>query len=163
MKKAHARLPNHDLSPEDADTLYAAESILAKRINARPVTETMTDPLIAGKVLRLRLAAHTREIFSVMFLDTRHRIIAIEDLFFGTIDGAEIHPREVVKRALIHNAAAVIVAHNHPSGNAEPSAADRAITIRLKQALGLVDIRLLDHFVVVVGENPLSMAARGWV
>ena len=82
--------------------------------------------------------------------------------FRGTIDGAEVHPREVVRRALAHNAAAVIVGHNHPSGNPEPSAADRAVTARLKQALALVDLRLLDHFVIADGP-PVSLAARGWV
>ncbi|MFZ2754143.1 MAG: JAB domain-containing protein, partial [Lysobacteraceae bacterium] len=96
------------------------------------------------------------------FLDTRHRALAFEELFRGTVDGAEVHPREVVRRALVHNAAALIVGHNHPSGNGEPSASDRAITLRLKQALGLVEIRLLDHFVVGDGA-PVSLAARGWV
>ena len=97
-----------------------------------------------------------------MFLDTRHRIIAIEMLFRGTIDGAEVHPREVARMALKLNAAAVIVAHNHPSGNPEPSAADRAVTAQLKQALGLLDVRLLDHFVVSATQET-SLAARGWV
>src|SRR5690606_23893647 len=87
---------------------------------------------------------------------------AFEELFNGTIDGAEVHPREVVRRALAHNAAAVIVGHNHPSGSPDPSAADRAVTARLKQALALVEVRLLDHFVVGDGE-PVSMAARGLV
>ena len=83
-------------------------------------------------------------------------------MFQGTVDGAEVHPREIVRRALAHNAAAVIVGHNHPSGDAEPSAADRAVTARLKQALSLVEVRLLDHF--VVGDGPaVSLAARGWV
>jgi len=83
-------------------------------------------------------------------------------LFRGTVDGAEVHPREVVRRALAHNASAIVVGHNHPSGNAEPSIADRAITARLKQALSLVEIRLLDHFIVGDGA-PVSLAARGWV
>lgn len=97
-----------------------------------------------------------------MFMDTRHRLIAFEEMFFGSVDGAEVHPREVVKRALQLNAAAVICAHNHPSGNPDPSAADRAVTARLKQALALVDIRLLDHF--VIGEGPpSSLASKGWV
>ena len=100
--------------------------------------------------------------FAALFLDTRHRVIAYEALFSGTVDGTEVHPREVVRRALAHNAAAVIVGHNHPSGNPEPSAADRAVTARLKQALALVDLRLLDHFVIADGP-PVSLAARGWV
>ena len=97
-----------------------------------------------------------------LFLDTRHRALAFEEMFRGTLDGAEVHPREVVRRALAHNAAALIVGHNHPSGNPEPSAADRALTARLKQALALVDVRLLDHFIVADGPA-VSLAARGWV
>src|SRR3546814_4110238 len=95
-----------------------------------------------------RLPVHPSEICAALFLDTRHRALAFEELFRGTVDGAEVHPREVVRRALAHNAAALIVGHNHPSGSAEPSAADRAVTARLKQSLALVDVRLLDHFVI---------------
>ena len=109
---------------------------------------------------RDKLAALEREVFAVMFLDTRHRLIAYAEVFLGTIDGAEVHPREVVRQALRHNAAALIVAHNHPSGVAEPSAADRAVTARLKQALALVDIRLLDH-IIVGGNTGVSMASAG--
>jgi DNA repair protein RadC len=108
------------------------------------------------------LRGRPQEVFAALFLDARHRALAFEELFQGTIDGAEVHPREVVRRALAHNAAAVIVGHNHPSGNPEPSAADRAVTARLKHALALVDLRLLDHFVIGDG-LPTSMAARGWV
>jgi DNA repair protein RadC len=101
-------------------------------------------------------------VFAVLFLDTRHRTIAFEELFRGGIDGAEVHPREVVRRCLAHNAAAVILGHNHPSGVSEASAADRAITRRLSEALALVDVRVLDHF--IVGDGPaLSFAARGWL
>src|SRR5690606_13373899 len=103
-----------------------------------------------------------RYLAAALFLDTRHRALAFEELFRGTVDGAEVHPREVVRRALAHNAAALIVGHNHPSGSAEPSAADRAVTARLKQSLALVDVRLLDHFVIGDGA-PVSLAARGWV
>jgi DNA repair protein RadC len=124
--------------------------------------EALTDPGAAGRYFAQRLRGHPCEVFAVLFLDTRHRALAFEELFRGTVDGAEVHPREVVRRALAHNAAAVIVGHNHPSGSAEPSAADRAVTARLKQALALVDIRLLDHFVVGDGA-PVSLAARGWV
>ena len=98
----------------------------------------------------------------MLFLDTRHRSLGFEELFRGTLDCTEVHPREVVRRALSYNAAAVIVGHNHPSGCAEPSSADRAITAKLKEALALVDIRLLDHFVVGDGQ-PVSMAMLGWV
>ena len=142
------------------DILHAAETILLRRANDG---QMLTDPLAAGRVLRMRLAGQEREVFTCVFLDTRHRILSIEDLFFGTIDGCEIHPREVAKRALLNNAAAVIVGHNHPSGNPEPSAADRAVTARLKQALALLNVRLLDHFVVVPAHEPVSLALRGWV
>ncbi len=111
---------------------------------------------------RLRLGSEKREHFEVAFLNVRHQLIAVERLFSGTVDGAEVHPRIVVQRALALNASAILLAHNHPSGHAEPSAVDRAMTARLKSALGLVDIRLLDHFVVTSGEA-ISMAARGWV
>lgn len=122
----------------------------------------LSDPQSAGRYFAQRLRGLSHEVFAALFLDTRHRVIAFEELFQGTLDGAEVHPREVVRRALGHNAAAVIVAHNHPSGNPEPSAADRAVTARLKQALALVDLRLLDHFVIGDGP-PVSLAARGWV
>ncbi|WP_255527429.1 JAB domain-containing protein [Luteimonas sp. MC1750] len=120
------------------------------------------DPSAAGNMFRYRLASHDREVFSVAFLTTRHKVIAVEDMFAGTIDGAEIHPREIAKRALEHNAAAVLVSHNHPSGNLQPSAQDMALTSRLKEALKILDIRLLDHFVVST-EGYTSLAARGWV
>jgi DNA repair protein RadC len=111
---------------------------------------------------RLRLGGETREHFEVAFLDSHHRLIAVERMFSGSVDGAQVYPRVVVQRALALNAAAVMVAHNHPSGYAEPSAADRAVTTQLKSALGMVEVRLLDHF-VVTAERAVSMAARGWV
>ena len=120
------------------------------------------EPAAACDYFRDRLADQEREVFAVVMLDTRHRLIEYVELFFGTIDGAEVHPREVAKSALRHNAAAVIVAHNHPSGEVEPSPADRAVTVRLKQALALVDVRLLDH-VIVGGRKCLSMARQGLV
>ncbi|MGB3392887.1 MAG: DNA repair protein RadC, partial [Stenotrophomonas sp.] len=122
----------------------------------------LTDPAAAGRYFAQRLRPRPHEVFAALFLDTRHRALAFEELFTGTIDSAEIHPREVVRRALAHNAAAVIVGHNHPSGNPEPSAADRTITARLREALALVQVRLLDHFVVGDG-LPVSLAARGWL
>ena len=119
------------------------------------------EPAAACDYFRDKLGNQEREVFAAVMLDTRHRLIEYVELFFGTIDGAEVHPREVAKCALRLNAAAVIVAHNHPSGEVEPSAADRAVTARLKQALALVDVRLLDH-VIVAGRESLSMASRGW-
>jgi DNA repair protein RadC len=112
--------------------------------------------------LRHKLRAREREVFAALFLDNRHQLLAYEELFFGTIDCASVHPREVVKRALTLNAAALIVAHNHPSGSAEPSSADCSLTERLRDALGLVEIRLLDHLVVGSGEA-VSLAERGWI
>lgn len=119
------------------------------------------DPGKAKEYFLYRLRAYRREVFSCLFLDTRHRLISCEDLFFGTIDGATVHPRELVQRALHHNAAALICAHNHPSGVAEPSRADEQLTRRLKEALDLIDVRLLDH--IVVGDRALSLAERGMV
>ncbi|MBX3698379.1 MAG: DNA repair protein RadC [Dokdonella sp.] len=124
--------------------------------------EALTDPDASARYLKSRLTAYPYEVFACLFLDNRHRVIAFEELFRGTIDGASVHPREVVRHCLAHNAAAVIFAHNHPSGVAEPSAADRAITLRLRDALALVDIRVLDHFVIGTGA-PTSLARRGWI
>ena len=119
-------------------------------------------PSRAGELMTRWLRGASRERFGVLFLDNRHRVIAQEVLFEGSIDSATVHPRIVVQRAMQLNAAAVVLGHNHPSGIAEPSHADRAVTACIKQALGLVDVRLLDHF--VVGDGPaVSMAARGWV
>lgn len=108
----------------------------------------MTDPATTRQFLQLKLNAYSREVFACLFLDNQHRLIKYEEMFFGTIDGASVHPREVVKRALELNAAALIFAHNHPSGVTEPSQADRRITSRLQSALSLVDIRVLDHLVI---------------
>ncbi len=122
--------------------------------------DVLTSPEVARSYLTARLRDRPHEVFACLFLDNRHRVICFEELFRGTIDGATVHPREVVKTALAHNAAAVILAHNHPSGVAEPSRADEMLTRRLKDALALVDIRVLDH--IVVGEgNAVSLAERG--
>lgn len=120
----------------------------------------LTEPRAAGRYFSQRLRAQPHEVFAVLFLDNRHRAIAFEEMFRGTIDGAQVHPREVVRRCLAHNAAAVMFGHNHPSGVAEPSAADRAITRRLVDALALVEVRVLDHFVIGDGD-PTSFAERG--
>jgi DNA repair protein RadC len=101
------------------------------------------------RYLIAKLRHYPHEVFACLFLDNRHRMIVFEELFYGTIDGASVHPRQVVKRALNHNAAALILAHNHPSGIAEPSRADEQITLRLKNALDLIDVRVLDHLVVI--------------
>ena len=122
--------------------------------------EALTSPSDTIEYLRTALQDRSREIFCCLFLDTRHRVLACEELFQGSIDGACVYPRVVAERALRLGAAAVIVAHNHPSGVTEPSLADQAITRRLKDALALLEIRLLDHFVIGDG-MPASMASRG--
>ena len=122
----------------------------------------LTSPSATRNYLTLELAGEEREVFCCLLLDTRHRVIGFHRLFYGTIDAAHVHPREVLKLALLENASAMIIAHNHPSGVAEPSQADLAITRRLRDALGLVDIRLLDHF-IVGGKEVVSMAERGLV
>lgn len=122
--------------------------------------DALTSPEQTRRYLASQLRDKHREVFAALFLDNRHRVIAYEELFHGTIDGASVHPREVVRRALALNAAALIVAHNHPSGVAEPSRADQQITEQLKRALALVEIRLLDHLVVGDGEVR-SLAEEG--
>jgi DNA repair protein RadC len=154
-----ARLPG--VGPARASALAGALE-LATRHLAQGLArgEALTEPGRAGEYLSRRLRALPYEVFACLFLDTRHRVIAFEELFRGTLDGAEVHPREVVQRCLAHHAAAVILGHNHPSGSAEPSAADRAVTARLKQALALVEVRVLDHFIIGDGA-PCSMARLG--
>lgn len=122
--------------------------------------DVLESPDHTRRYLQSRLRDYPHEVFACLFLDNRHRVIKFEELFRGTINGASVHPREVVKRALEHNAASVILAHNHPSGVAEPSEADRHITQQLTNALRLVDIRVLDHLVVGDGET-VSFAERG--
>ena len=124
--------------------------------------QSLSRPDDAGRYLMAKLRGYPHEVFACLFLDNRHRVLAFEELFRGTIDGAAVYPREVVRRSLEHNAAALILAHNHPSGVAEPSEADRAITRRLVEALGLVDIRVLDHLVIGDGYW-VSLAERGWL
>jgi len=124
--------------------------------------DAITSPSATRRFLSARLRDLPHEVFCCLHLDTRHRVIGFEELFRGTIDGASVHPREVVKRTLALNAAAVVFAHNHPSGVAEPSDADRRLTRRLVDALSLVDVRVLDHFVVGDGEA-VSFAERGLI
>lgn len=124
--------------------------------------DALTNPVLTRNYLQVQLRSEAREIFAALFLDSQHRVLSFERLFTGTIDGATVYPREVVKHALRCNAAALIVAHNHPSGVAEPSQSDRRITERLRESLALVDVRLIDH--VVVGANDcVSFSERGWL
>ena len=144
-------------SPEQI--VEAARRVIDQRV---PAGTPFKDPEIARAFFRDKLAGLEREVFAAAFLDTRHRLIEYVELFHGTIDGAEVHPREVVKKAIACNAAAVLFSHNHPSGEVEPSAADRAVTARLKQALSLVDVRVLDH-IIVGASGTCSMMTRGGI
>ena len=127
-----------------------------------PERDALNDPRAARDYLKSRLRDLPHEVFAILFLDSRHRVIAFEELSRGSLEGAAVYPREVLKAALRHNAAAVILAHNHPSGVSDPSAADRTLTAQLKAALGVVDVRVLDH--LVIGEGaPASFAERGWL
>jgi DNA repair protein RadC len=137
--------------------LDKALSILDSKLRT---TDCLTSSALTRTFVRIQMRGLEREVFKALFLDNQHRVIVVEDLFLGTIDGSMVHPREVAKAALHHNAAAVIFAHNHPSGAAEPSQADISITRRLKNALALLDIRVLDHLVVGEGEV-ISLAERG--
>lgn len=130
---------------------------LNEQLQARDVFQS---PQQARNYLVLKLGALTREVFMVLFLDAQNRLHAAEELFNGTLTQTSVYPREVVKRAIHHNAASVIFAHNHPSGVAQQSAADELITQQLKQALALIDVRVLDHF-IVAGNQTLSFAERG--
>lgn len=155
------RLPGIGLAR--ACTLTAALELSRRHLESLLVRgETLTDPELAGRYLAQHLRHRHAEVFAAIFLDSRHRLIRFEEIFHGTIDSAEVHPREIVRRALMLNAAALIVGHNHPSGNPEPSPADKSVTARLKHALSMVDIRLLDHFVIGDGV-PVSLAERGWI
>ena len=146
----------------------SAQLIAILELSRRYLHETLVrgtsleSPQATEHYLLSVLRDQPHEVFACLFLDTRHRVIAFEELFHGTIDGATVYPRVVAEKALSHGAAALIVAHNHPSGISEPSLADQAITRRLKDALALLDIRLLDHFVIGDGA-PVSMAARGLI
>lgn len=124
--------------------------------------DVMSSPEATRRYLSIRLRSLRHEVFAALFLDSQHRLISFEELFRGSIDSCSVHPRQVVERALKLNAAALILAHNHPSGVAEPSAADRQITERLRQALDLFEIRILDHLVIGEG-RPASFAERGWL
>ncbi|TCV62204.1 RadC family protein [Pseudomonas fluorescens] len=122
----------------------------------------LTSPETVASFLKLQLTQQDHEVFGVIFLDSRHRVLAFEILFHGSIDGASVYPRQVVKRSMVHNAAGAIFVHNHPSGCTEPSQADHILTTRLKEALALIEVRVLDHFIVGEG-RPLSFAEYGWL
>ncbi|WP_160108505.1 RadC family protein [Pseudomonas izuensis] len=132
---------------------------LAERLRHNSVLE---NPVAVRDYLKSMLRHEPHEVFGCLFLDSKHRALAFESLFRGSIDSTSVYPRQVVKRALAHNAAALILCHNHPSGNSTPSQADRSLTKRLQKALELIDVRVLDHFIIGDGD-PLSMAEYGWM
>lgn len=140
------------------EILAAASKAAGKLFGRGSVLQAPADSL---DFLRAKLAGLEREVFACVYLDSRHRVLAFEILFEGTIDATAVYPREVVKAALKHNAAALILAHNHPSGEPNPSRADEQITARLKEALGLVDVRVLDH--IIIGDGHCSLAERGLI
>jgi DNA repair protein RadC len=139
--------------------LEMARRAMAQHLRERPA---MDSTAVVGHYLQLHLAHRPYEVFAAMFLDTQHRLLAMEELFRGTVSETSVYPREVVLRALHHRAAAVVLAHNHPSGQLRPSRADEALTQHLRSALGLVDVRVLDHVIVAPG-GWLSMAQEGWL
>ncbi len=139
--------------------LELARRALAQQLRQRAAFDS---PTAVKHYLQLHLAQRRHEVFAALFLDSQHRLIALEELFRGTLTQTSVYPREVVLRALHHHAAAVVLAHNHPSGSVQPSRADEAITQNLKSALALIDVRVLDHVIVAPGEA-LSMAEKGLV
>ena len=148
-----------DMSAADQAVVSSALSILDRHMRAIGVS--LGSPEAVRAYLRIKMERLENEIFAVVFLDHKHRVIEYRELFFGTIAGASVYPREVVKAAMKVNASAAILVHNHPSGDSSPSQADRHLTKRLKEALELVDVRVLDH--LVVGQNEIaSLAEMGW-
>ena len=142
---------------EKQSVITLATKVLAFKFRAG---RALSSPEETRTYLRLKLAGYRNEVFGSLYLDNRHRVIAMRELFQGTIDGASVHPRVVVQQAMEVNAAALVLFHNHPSGVAEPSRADEMLTRRLKEALALVDVRVLDHFVVSAGGS-VSFAEHG--
>lgn len=143
--------------------LHAIAELGGRFFSAQMMREhVLENPQVTHQYLQSVLAHQEREIFMVIFLDNRHRVIEMDKMFFGSINSVEVHPREIVRSALKHNAVALILAHNHPSGYAEPSGADRDITQRIQSACSLLNIQLLDHLVIGRGEF-VSFAERGWI
>lgn len=157
MNKVKEYLATPNLS--ELDVLEWAQSILEARFKR---SNYLTNPSLVRGYLQAQLATEEREVFAIILLDSQHGVLGFEKLFYGTIDSASVYPREVIKTVLNANAAAVIIAHNHPSGNPEPSRADIALTTRLQEALKTVDVRLLDHL-IVGGPETVSFAERGLI
>lgn len=163
---------NGDLFCAEGSSAYAGDPVMklqaARELAARAIAEqlslrdALTSPSAVRDFLKLRLGGLPHEVFVVILLDAQNRVLAVDEMFRGTLTQTSVYPREVVKVALRTNAAAVIFAHNHPSGVAEPSRSDEALTQALKQALSLVDVKVLDHF-IVAGTSTLSFAERGLI
>lgn len=159
--KAESLLAVPDLGDARVAALLATRELLERaelaRVNSAPVVSSSDE---VRRYLGLHLAGEEREVFGALLLDTRHRLLGVEHIFLGSVDRTMVYPREVAKCCLRYNAAAVVLFHNHPSGNADPSASDRELTQRLASVLDEIDVRLLDH-VVVAGLRKVSMAERG--
>lgn len=157
MNKVKEYLATPNLS--ELDVLEWAQSILEARFKR---SNYLTNPSLVRGYLQAQLTTEEREVFAIILLDSQHGVLGFEKLFYGTIDSASVYPREVIKTVLNANAAAVIIAHNHPSGNPEPSRADIALTTRLRESLNTIDVRMLDHL-VVGGTEIVSFAERGLI
>lgn len=164
LTATHEAFCSHDsLGPGKYVQIQAVLELSRRQMREKlEQVDALSNSQMTRDYLRARMRDYQREVFTCLYLDNQHRVVAVEELFHGTIDGAAVYPREVVKRCLHNNAAAVIFAHNHPSGVAEPSQADRSITRRLQQALNTIDVRVLDH-VVVGREEVVSFAERGLI
>lgn len=142
---------------EELEIIRRAEAIIASKL---PAADYMTSPEAVRSFLRLHFAPSERELFGVLFLDNQHGVIAFEELFAGTIDSCQIHIRIIAQKAMMHNARSIILVHNHPSMHAEPSAADKAITLRINAAMALIEVNVLDHL-IVAGNDLTSFAESG--
>lgn len=154
--------PAYGKSTLASDDAIIAEALEILHDRVRRMSDVLSDPDTVKQYLCLHMGHLEHEEFGVVYLDTRHRVIDMGSLFRGTINSTTVHPREVVKEALLHSAAAVILYHNHPSGVPEPSYADRNITTRLTDALSTVEVRVLDH-IVVAGDEAVAFSERGWI
>jgi len=156
--KVNLDYPVHQQPMTEHQILEKAAEIISNKFTDK---DAFTDAASSKQFLTFKLAKYEREVFAIMILDTQNQLIEYKELFFGTVDNATVHPREVVKAVLALNGSGVILAHNHPSGVTEPSRADIKITQRLKGALALIDVRVLDH--IVIGREPMSFAERGLI
>ena len=143
----------------DSELIHAASCVMESSVVEKG--ETFTNPSAVSTFVRMKLGMSQREVFAVMFLNNKHELIKYEEMFFGTVSECSVYPREIVKKALEYNCCAVVLAHNHPSGNIEPSQADRNITVKIKSALDTVGIRILDHLIVCSLVQYCSFAERG--